>query len=134
MSLAAANRLIDETAAAGLCYLTIPLPRAELTFTSTSAAKDFCGINQFIAAGNLVSPSVHNRMMQKYLAPVFMELGYHKGLAKSNAKKHIPVWLKIHIPEISQFFSHCLLFELARQLSARIFRNQAKPDAGILFS
>ena len=106
MSLAAANRLIDETAAAGLCYLTIPLPRAELTFTSTSAAKDFCGINQFIAAGNLVSPSVHNRMMQKYLAPVFMELGYHKGLAKKQCEETYSRLAKKYISRKYHNFSH----------------------------
>ena len=74
MALAAANRLIDETAGAGLCYLTVPLPRAELTFTSTSAVKGFCALGEYIAAKRLVTPTVHNLIMKKYLAPVYDKL------------------------------------------------------------
>ena len=55
----------------------IPVPQENLTYISSSAFKNLCKMEEYIAAMSYVAPRVHNAMMKKCLRKTFIE-AYHE--------------------------------------------------------
>ena len=54
----------------------IPVPQENLTYVSSSAVRNLCGLEEYIAAMPYVAPRVHNAMMKICLKKTFIE-AYH---------------------------------------------------------
>ena len=55
----------------------IPVPQENLTYISSSAFRNLCKLEEYIAAMPYVAPRVHNAMMKKCLKKTFIE-AYHE--------------------------------------------------------
>ena len=74
MQTALLNRQILEVRKAHLSMATIPVPKEELTYVSSSNTKALCSLGEYIVAQRYVTSSVHAGMMVDYLKPIFVDL------------------------------------------------------------
>ena len=74
MQVSILNKQILEVRNAHLSMATIPVPREDMTYISSTNARRLCEAGEYIAAMRYVTPGVHALMMRKYLKDRFMEL------------------------------------------------------------
>lgn len=74
MQMAVFNKQLLKVRHAHLGMATIPVSHENLTYISSTVARLFCGMKEYIAAMNYVMPSVHAKMMEKYLHDRFVNL------------------------------------------------------------
>lgn len=68
------NKQILEVRQAKLSMATIPVPRENMTYISSTNARGLCEVGEYIAAMRYVTPTTHALMMRKYLKNRFLEL------------------------------------------------------------
>lgn len=74
MQAAILNKQILEVRKARLNMATIPVPREDMTYISSSNVRGLCQLGEYIAALRYVMPTVHALLMKHYLSPVFAAL------------------------------------------------------------
>lgn len=68
------NKQILEVRKARLSMATIPVPREDMTYISSSNVRGLCHLGEYIAAQRYVMPSVHALLMKHYLSSAFASL------------------------------------------------------------
>lgn len=74
MQLSIFNKLLLEVRHAHLNMASIPVSREDLTYISSTAARNFCESGEYIVAMHFVTSGVHALMMRKYLKNRFVKL------------------------------------------------------------
>lgn len=68
------NKQILEVRKASLNMATIPVPREDMTYISSSNVRTLFGLNEYIAAERYITASVHAHIMGKKLSEKFINL------------------------------------------------------------
>lgn len=87
MQAAILNKQILEVRKARLSMATIPVPREDMTYISSSNVRGLCHLGEYIAALRYVLPSVHALLMKHCLSPAFDSLIQEVHVPESQARK-----------------------------------------------
>lgn len=81
------NKQILEVRKAHLSMATIPVPREDMTYVSSSNVRSLCALGEYVAARRYVTSSVHAFLMCRCLSGYFTELLGEAGIAEPLARK-----------------------------------------------
>lgn len=81
------NKQILEVRKAHLSMATIPVPREDMTYVSSSNVRNLCALGEYVAARRYVTSSVHAFLMRRCLSGYFTELLGEAGIAEPLARK-----------------------------------------------
>lgn len=71
-----------------ISYETItPDKQMFFQFVSSTSVKNLCCAQEYIAAGDMVTPTVHNKLIGKMLYPIFQKSSYYFGITNENKIK-----------------------------------------------
>lgn len=91
------NKQILEVRKARLSMATIPVPKEDMTYVSSSNVRGLCRLGEYIAAQRYVMPGVHALLMRHCLSERFVALMQANALSAAAAAEAYDDWYG-HIP------------------------------------
>ncbi len=100
------NKQILEVRKASLNMATIPVPREDMTYISSSNVRTLFGLNEYIAAERYITSSVHAYLVGKKLSEKYVDLLKRCDVSKINSIKNYSNLVKTYNKRRHHSMSH----------------------------